>query len=122
MRQPCWRPAVEVPTVDFSELKTEGGMRWPLPTTNQPELKASVGSPVKQILTLTAQARLEPRKGVFVYDMGQNMVGVPEITFRGTPGTGGGYPLRRGALPRPAGIRRQRGHDSHGKLPGRAVH
>ena len=85
--QPCWRPAVEVPTVDFSELKTEGGMRWPLPTTNQPELKASVGSPVKQILTLTAQARLEPRKGVFVYDMGQNMVGVPEITFRGTPGT-----------------------------------
>lgn len=32
---------------------------------------------------LTAQQVLEPRKGVFIYDMGQNMAGLPLITFRG---------------------------------------
>lgn len=32
---------------------------------------------------LTAQSVKEVRPGVFVYDMGQNMAGLPEITFRG---------------------------------------
>ena len=83
--EPEWRDSIEVATVDFSELQ-EAHMRWPLPTTNQPELKASVGSPVKQIMTLTAKELIVPRPGVYVYDMGQNMVGVPEITFRGKAG------------------------------------
>ena len=38
---------------------------------------------VKAIKTLTAQSVEEVRPGIFVYDMGQNMVGVPEITLSG---------------------------------------
>ena len=35
------------------------------------------------IQKLTAQSVEEVRPGIFVYDMGQNMVGVPEITLKG---------------------------------------
>lgn len=84
---PNWKKAVEIPSVDFSELLAEGGfMRWPVPTTNPPALAVSTGSPVRHVLTLTAQAMSEPRPGVYVYDMGQNMVGVPEIVLSGEPG------------------------------------
>lgn len=36
--------------------------------------------------TLAAIAVTSPRPGVFVYDMGQNIAGIPEITISGTPG------------------------------------
>ena len=38
---------------------------------------------VKQIKELTAQSVEEVRPGVFVYDMGQNMVGIPQIKLNG---------------------------------------
>lgn len=41
------------------------------------------GPAVKQIKELTAQSVEEVRPGVFVYDMGQNMVGVPQINLNG---------------------------------------
>lgn len=41
------------------------------------------GPTVKQIKELTAQSVEEVRPGVFVYDMGQNMVGVPQIQLNG---------------------------------------
>lgn len=41
------------------------------------------GQTVKAIKKLTAQSVEEVRPGIFVYDMGQNMVGVPEITLSG---------------------------------------
>ncbi len=85
---PCWKKAVEIPTVDFSELLSEGGfMRWPVPTANEPALSVSTGAPVRHIMTLTAQEMFEPRPGVYVYDMGQNMVGVPQIPLTGAVGT-----------------------------------
>ena len=85
---PEWRDSVEVATVDFSELNAAraGGPSWPVPSMAQPALKASIGSPVKHIMTLSAKELITPRPGVYVYDMGQNMVGVPEITFRGAAG------------------------------------
>lgn len=93
---PEWRDSAEVATVDFSELNAvrNGGPSWPVPTMAQPALKASVGSPVKRIMTLSARELITPRPGVYVYDMGQNMVGVPEITFRG--GTGKEAVIRYG--------------------------
>lgn len=41
------------------------------------------GESVKKIKELTAVSVEEVRPGVFVYDMGQNMAGVPSITFTG---------------------------------------
>lgn len=49
-------------------------------------LKPYVGDAVRCRATLTAVSVSEPRPGVYVYDMGQNMVGVPSIRFRGREG------------------------------------
>lgn len=82
-----WKKAVAVPTVDFSELLDEGGFhRWPVPTSAEPALELSTGAPVLNTQTITAREMLEPRPGVYVYDMGENMVGIPEVTMRGAPG------------------------------------
>ena len=65
-----WKDAVSVPLegtvftgLDYSELV----------------FRSQIGLPPTVVKTLTAKSRTEVRPGVFVYDMGQNMVGVPEI-------------------------------------------
>ena len=50
------------------------------------EIQGYVGSPIQNNVTLTAQSMVEPIPGVYVYDMGQNMVGVPRLTFKGKAG------------------------------------
>lgn len=45
-----------------------------------------IGENAKIIKTITAQSIKEVRPGVFVYDMGQNMVGVPDITVKNAKG------------------------------------
>lgn len=45
-----------------------------------------IGSPVTPSIVLKAQSVSEPVPGVFVYDMGQNMVGVPKLRLRGSEG------------------------------------
>lgn len=68
-----WKPAREVslegttfPGLDYSNL----------------QLIAQIGLPPAVVKTLVAQTREEVRPGVYVYDMGQNMVGFPEIRIR----------------------------------------
>ncbi|WP_295122723.1 alpha-L-rhamnosidase [uncultured Chitinophaga sp.] len=52
------------------------------------KMLAQFGEPVKAVKELVAQSVEEVRPGVFVYDMGQNMVGVPRISLSKTkPGT-----------------------------------
>ena len=50
------------------------------------ELQYYIGSPIQNNITLTAVSVNEPAPGIFVYDMGQNMVGVPCITLKGEKG------------------------------------
>jgi len=45
------------------------------------EIICQIGNTINVVKKLTAISVEEVRKGVFVYDMGQNMAGVPEITF-----------------------------------------
>ncbi len=74
-----WKPAEEVrldntvsPVSDYSHFQIRG----------------QTGQRVRQYCELRAQSVSEPRPGVFVYDMGQNMVGVPSVSFEGlAPGT-----------------------------------
>lgn len=47
------------------------------------KLIGQFGQTVKQIKELTAQSVEEVRPGVYVYDMGQNMVGVPHFELKG---------------------------------------
>jgi len=51
---------------------------------NQISLIGEFGEKPVKIKELTAQSVEEVRPGVFVYDMGQNMVGVPRITLSGS--------------------------------------
>lgn len=41
---------------------------------------------VHVVKTLTAKSMTQPRPGVYIYDMGQNLAGVPEITLTGKAG------------------------------------
>lgn len=44
------------------------------------------GAPIRQFETLPARSYTEPQPGVYVYDLGQNMVGWARITVTGQPG------------------------------------
>jgi len=50
------------------------------------EIQYYIGSPVRTQQVLRAVSVSEPKPGVFVYDMGQNMVGVPRIRLHGDRG------------------------------------
>lgn len=83
----AWKPASEVALE--GNVSTEGNPNKP-PVDNYShfELIGQFGQTVKVIKELTACAVEEVRPGVYVYDMGQNMVGVPKIKLSGMkPGT-----------------------------------
>jgi alpha-L-rhamnosidase len=49
-------------------------------------LKPQSDEPVREITVLTAKSRTEIIPGTWVYDLGQNMVGVPRVVLSGTAG------------------------------------
>lgn len=61
---------------DDSQWKNAVIFEPPAPTT---EIQAFVGLPIRNNITLTAISVTEPIKGTYVYDLGQNIVGVPRI-------------------------------------------
>jgi len=81
--------------VSASEVPLEGNvsLEWhdDMPATcdySQFRLQAAHGAAVVAVDTLTAQSVSQPRPGVFIYDMGVNMAGVPMVRFSGLkPGT-----------------------------------
>ena len=86
----AWRNAVQIPLEGtISHAQPSGFFAWPTPDNYADfKLMAQVGKPVRHFTTLQSQRVDQPRPGVFVYDMGQNMAGVPRITFQGlAPGT-----------------------------------
>ena len=77
-----WKPAMEVPLE--GHISKEGWGSAPAPDDySQWQLIEDDGDRIDSVMTLTAVSLSEPRPGVWVYDMGQNMVGVPLIRFRG---------------------------------------
>ena len=86
-----WKPAVEIDygsttkrSNEIDPKKSDGNFLL----ASDYQMLADMAEPIMPIDTLTAQAVEEPRKGVFVYDLGQNMAGVPLIHFSGLkPGT-----------------------------------
>ncbi len=56
-------------------------------STADPEIVSQIGNAVKEIEVISARSYTEPRPGVYVYDMGVNMVGVPRVTLQGDAGT-----------------------------------
>lgn len=81
----AWESAVEVEAEKaIKEDRAIEANR--MPTVNnfsEMKLVGQYGQTVKKIKELTAISMEEVRPGVFVYDMGQNMVGIPRITLEG---------------------------------------
>ncbi|NLB03181.1 MAG: family 78 glycoside hydrolase catalytic domain [Bacteroidales bacterium] len=74
-----WKPAVEVETE-----KTVSTARGDYPAVDDYsrfKLLKQIGPAVKPFDTLKAIAVEKPAPNIFIYDMGQNMVGVPRIVF-----------------------------------------
>lgn len=80
-----WTAAAEVPLEGTISHELMGGFfGWPCADDYRHfQLTAQQGMPVRPFTVLTAQSVNEVRPGVYVYDMGQNMAGVPSITFAG---------------------------------------
>lgn len=71
----AWREPVEI--------ATDGTTHPGLFRDATPELREDTVGAVRAVRVLTARSVAEVRPGVFVYDMGQNMAGVPEIHLHG---------------------------------------
>lgn len=82
-----WKKSVRVPLEGTAFLGTITGMGGG-GSLNYDKLSliGQIGENARIIKTLTAQSINEVRPGVFVYDMGQNMVGVPDITVKNAKG------------------------------------
>lgn len=72
-----WNQAVEIPLE-----ATACGLISPW---NEAALRPTFGDRVSAVDTVSAISVTEPRPGVYVYDIGQNMAGVPCIDFSGLP-------------------------------------
>lgn len=78
-----WKPAVEVPLEGTAMMGTFEGRGGPT-TFSYDDLKivSQLGENPRIVKTLKPQLVEEVRPGVFVYDMGQNMVGIPRIQIK----------------------------------------
>jgi alpha-L-rhamnosidase len=86
----AWKPAVVVPIEGTTFSGTDGGGRGGRATPftfDKLSLVGQVGNNAGVFRTLTAKSVKEVRPKVYVYDMGQNLVGVPKLAIaNGRPG------------------------------------
>ena len=77
----AWKKASIVPLEGTAYQGTVMGKKLPL-AYDAFELVGQMGDNATIVKTLTAQGVEEVRPHVFVYDMGQNMVGIPQISIK----------------------------------------
>lgn len=86
-----WKSAVEIPCDKTTsclgeDVVTFFGTIQPKLDFSHMKLLAQPDPGVKETERLTAIAVSEPRPGVYIYDMGQNMAGIPRIVVEGKNG------------------------------------
>lgn len=74
-----WKPVVEVPLegTSYNEGNKQNALNY-----NDFQLIGQIGENATLVKTLAAQSVEEVRPHIFVYDMGQNMVGFPSISIK----------------------------------------
>ncbi len=82
-----WKQAEIVPLNEHTAFMGEYSAGGPFGSVKEnfvynTQLVGQIGPAVGVTETLTARALIEPRPGVYVYDMGQNLAGIPVIRFR----------------------------------------
>lgn len=76
------RPAVIEPVVmEEREGIFPGAAVWPALNETEPELVGNFQAPVKEVERITAKAVTEPVPGVYIYDLKQEIAGVPILKF-----------------------------------------
>ncbi|MBQ1310904.1 MAG: family 78 glycoside hydrolase catalytic domain, partial [Blautia sp.] len=82
------KPAAVAPVPIESTVTMPAGFGRPWPAVNQGEtcLSGSVQAPVKEVCRLHAVSMTEPRKGLYIYDLGQEMAGIPRLRLKGRAG------------------------------------
>lgn len=83
-------PAVEIIPDSIPETWTTPkgfGKAWPRLDHSNPVITGSFHAPVSEVCRLSAKERLEPRPGVYLYDLGQEIAGIPRLKLRGEAGT-----------------------------------
>ena len=119
-----WKSAVVVPLEGTTFSGIEGG-RGGAPGTpftfDKLSLIGQIGNSAGVFRMLTAKSVKEVRPGVYVYNMGQNMVGVPRITIA-SGRAGGKITLRYSEMlyPDSRRVREERRHDHDRELSCRA--
>ncbi len=84
----AWEQPEVIPVVPVRKVDTPsfGPMQWPEVNLTEPVLAGQTGEGVKESYTLTALSVTETEPGVYVYDMGVNVAGVPEVKLCGERG------------------------------------
>lgn len=82
------KPKEIAPTPIFSEKSTSKLLPgWEDVNVTMPQIVGSFNAPVCAVEQITAKNVTEPVQGVYVYDLGQEITGVPYIRFHGKEGT-----------------------------------
>jgi len=81
--QKCWQPAVEITPAEIHDA--DAFINAPNLNVTEPEYIEHFGNPVGEVEVLRAVSASE-FVDFFIYDMGQNMVGVPRIKVHGRAG------------------------------------
>lgn len=83
----CKKPEIIKPIpMDEHEGIFSGACCWPAMNLTEPEIVGNYQAPVREVEVFTAKAMTEPLPGVYIYDLGQEIAGVPRIRLCGRPG------------------------------------
>jgi len=76
-----WKPAVEVPLAGTTFTGSEMGMSGPMPELSFKDMQliGQIGNSAGRFATIHARSVKEVKPGIYLYDLGQNIVGRPLI-------------------------------------------
>lgn len=82
------RPVIvePVPIESYRTMPPGFGRAWPKVDHSGMKLVGGMDAPVEERCRVQAKAVSNPREGLYIYDLGQEIAGVPSILFHGEPG------------------------------------
>ncbi|QGQ99202.1 alpha-L-rhamnosidase [Paenibacillus psychroresistens] len=75
-----------VPIGEF-DSRPELFLPWPAVNESEPELIGHYQAPIRKVETFSAKSMSEPSPGLYIYDLEQEIAGVPVLKLRGAKGT-----------------------------------
>ena len=83
------KPVEVIPTAIPAHRTFPGGFgrEWPAVDHENTQIVGGIHAPVVEVKRLHAISMTQPRQGLFIYDLGQEMAGIPVIRLHGEEGT-----------------------------------